>query len=100
MTRRRIIAVILILFGLGLAYFDLSSLRPFKLGLDLRGGSHLVYQADTSALPAGADIGEAMSSLREVIERRVNTFGVGEPLIQVAQSGLQMHQARYRAWVE
>ena len=88
MTRRRIIAVILILFGLGLAYFDLSSLRPFKLGLDLRGGSHLVYQADTSALPAGADIGEAMSSLREVIERRVNTFGVGEPLIQVEQSGL------------
>ncbi|MFH1170084.1 MAG: protein translocase subunit SecD [Candidatus Vogelbacteria bacterium] len=88
MTRRRIIAVVLILFGLGLAYFDLSSLRPFKLGLDLRGGSHLVYQADTSALPAGADIGEAMSSLREVIERRVNTFGVGEPLIQVEQGGL------------
>ncbi len=99
MTRRRIIAVILILFGVGLAYFDsypfLASAnqtawfyRPFKLGLDLRGGSHLVYQADTSDLPAGTDIGEAMSSLREVIERRVNAFGVGEPVIQVEQAGL------------
>jgi protein-export membrane protein SecD len=88
MTRRRIIAVILILFGLGLTYFDLSSLRPFKLGLDLREGSHLVYQADTSALPTDVDVGEAMASLREVVERRVNTFGVREPLIQVEQVGI------------
>src|SRR3989344_9288139 len=69
MTRRRIFAIILILFGLGLAYFDLSAYRPFKLGLDIRGGSHLIYQADTSALPAGVAVGEAMTSLREVIER-------------------------------
>lgn len=60
--------------------------RPFKLGLDLSGGSHLVYEADTSTL-GGADIGEAMNSLREVIERRVNIFGVSEPIIQVEQSG-------------
>ena len=99
MTRRRIFAIILILFGLALAYFDgypfLTSAnpqtwfyRPFKLGLDLRGGSHLIYQADTSVLSSGADIGDAMSSLREVIERRINVFGVGEPVIQVEQVGV------------
>src|SRR3989344_3071247 len=99
MFRRRFFAVLLILFGLFLAYFDgypfLASAnpeawfyRPFKLGLDLRGGSHLVYQADISTLPAAADIGEAMASLKEVIERRVNVFGVSEPLIQVEQAGV------------
>ncbi|HEY4476986.1 MAG TPA: protein translocase subunit SecD [Candidatus Paceibacterota bacterium] len=99
MFQRRFFAVVLILFGLLLAYFDGYSFlasanpeawfyRPFKLGLDLRGGSHLIYQADTSTLPATADIGEAMSSLKEVIERRVNAFGVGEPLIQVEQVGV------------
>lgn len=88
MMRRRIFAVVLILFGLGLAYFDLSDYRPFKLGLDLKGGSHLVYEAETSVLPNDADVGEAMSSLREVIERRINSFGVAEPLIQVEQAGI------------
>src|SRR3989338_4079486 len=99
MFQRRFFAVVLILFGLLLAYFDgypfLASAnpeawfyRPFKLGLDLRGGSHLVYQADISTLPAAADIGEAMASLKEVIERRVNVFGVSEPLIQVEQAGV------------
>lgn len=60
--------------------------HPFKLGLDLSGGSHLVYQGDVSNLPA-ADVPEAMSSLRDVIERRVNAFGVGEPIVQVEESG-------------
>ncbi|MEK6821150.1 MAG: protein translocase subunit SecD, partial [archaeon] len=103
MTQRRIFAMILLLFGLGVAYFDgypfLASAdqtawiyRPFKLGLDLRGGSHLVYQADTTALPSGADIGEAMSSLREVIEKRVNGFGIGEPLIQAERLGLGVNE--------
>lgn len=48
-----------------------------RLGLDLRGGSHLVLQADP---PPGyeGDIGQAMDVAREVIERRVNEFGVSE----------------------
>lgn len=58
----------------------------FKLGLDLSGGSHLVYSADTSKL-APQDVPAAMQSLREVIERRVNAFGVGEPVVQVEQGG-------------
>src|SRR3989338_8619818 len=59
----------------------------FKLGLDLRSGSHLVYRADTSLLE-GADVKGAMESLREVIERRVNLFGVSEPIVQVEEGGL------------
>lgn len=59
----------------------------FKLGLDLSGGTHLVYKADTSHL-AGGDVPGAMAALRDVIERRVNLFGVSEPIVQTEQSGL------------
>jgi preprotein translocase subunit SecD len=54
-----------------------------KLGLDLQGGTHLVYEGDLGdiALEARAD---AMNSVRDVIERRVNAFGVSEPLVQVS----------------
>jgi protein-export membrane protein SecD len=55
---------------------------PFRLGLDLQGGTHLVYQADVSEIPEGGR-GEALSGVRDVIERRVNVFGVSEPLVQV-----------------
>src|SRR3989344_642603 len=58
---------------------------PFRLGLDLSGGSHLIYKADVSAVPDG-QVGESMEALRDVIERRVNLFGVAEPIVQV-QSG-------------
>jgi protein-export membrane protein SecD len=47
----------------------------------------LVYDADTSKI-AAADVPDAMASLREVIERRINVFGVAEPIIQAEQSGL------------
>ncbi|OGM08571.1 protein-export membrane protein SecD [Candidatus Woesebacteria bacterium RBG_13_34_9] len=51
------------------------------LGLDLAGGSHLVFEADTSKL-SGEDKKQALESLRNVIERRVNLFGVSEPNVQ------------------
>lgn len=54
-----------------------------KLGLDLIGGSHLVFEADTSALSEEKKK-EALSSLEEVVSRRVNMFGVSEPSIQLA----------------
>lgn len=57
-----------------------------KFGLDLQGGSHFVFEADTSKLKA-ADINDAIASTRNIIERRVNLFGVSEPTIQVLQSG-------------
>lgn len=58
----------------------------FKLGLDLSGGTHLVYGTDTSGLPA-EQVNDSLATLREVIERRVNAFGVGEPVVQTQQGG-------------
>lgn len=54
--------------------------RPYVLGLDLQGGVQLVYQADLTSV---VDKSGAMSGLRDVIERRVNMFGVSEPVVQI-----------------
>jgi preprotein translocase subunit SecD len=54
-----------------------------KLGLDLQGGTSLVYEADLKNIPSG-DQADAMNSARDVIERRVNAFGVSEPVVQVS----------------
>ena len=54
--------------------------KPYVLGLDLQGGVSLVYQADLSQVN---DKSSAMSELRDVIERRVNMFGVSEPTVEV-----------------
>jgi len=56
--------------------------KPFRLGLDLQGGVSLVYEADLSNVEQ-RNRGEAMAGLRDVIERRVNLFGVTEPVVQV-----------------
>ncbi|HDQ16607.1 MAG TPA: protein translocase subunit SecD [Candidatus Vogelbacteria bacterium] len=60
--------------------------RPFALGLDLAGGAHLVYEADVSELESH-EVRDSLNTLREVIERRINVFGVSEPLVQVEQGG-------------
>src|SRR3989344_4070918 len=60
--------------------------RPWKLGLDLVGGSHLVYEIDMKDVPA-ADRDSVAEGLRDVIEKRVNLFGVSEPQVYRAQSG-------------
>ncbi len=59
---------------------------PFRLGLDLLGGTHLVYTADMSEIEPG-DRTSALEGVRDVIERRVNVFGVSEPLVQTTISG-------------
>ena len=56
---------------------------PFRLGLDLLGGTHLVYEADLSQI-GDVQAGEAMRGVRDVVERRVNFFGVSEPVVQVS----------------
>src|SRR3990167_5779817 len=58
------------------------SARPFRLRLDLLGGTHLVYQADLSKVKTSA--ADSMSGVRDVVERRVNLFGVAEPVVQVS----------------
>jgi preprotein translocase subunit SecD len=58
----------------------------FRLGLDLLGGTHLVYKADVKNIPA-KDRASAVEGVRDVIERRVNVFGVSEPIVQTSRSG-------------
>src|SRR3989344_1160616 len=99
MIYRRLLMVVMLSLTAGLAWFDFSAYRPFHLGLDLRGGSHLVYEADVSQLSSNNDIKEAMASLRGVIERRINAFGVAEPVIQTEAAGLGT-AARQRLIVE
>jgi protein-export membrane protein SecD len=92
MLRTRIFALILLLAGVGIGWFVTGLYNaphiPFKYGLDLEGGTHLLYQADISNLAAGSDVGDAMNTLRDVVERRVNLFGVSEPLVQVEKGGV------------
>lgn len=81
-------------FG-GIVYPELPASVPLskwlnkyhpKLGLDLQGGAHLVYQADVSQIPE-ADRADAVAGVRDVIERRVNALGVSEPLVQTNMIG-------------
>ncbi|MFA6423774.1 MAG: protein translocase subunit SecD [Candidatus Magasanikbacteria bacterium] len=61
--------------------------KGFNLGLDLQGGAHLVYQADTTQVP-DADRVDAVEGVRDVIERRVRGgLGVAEPLVQTTKVG-------------
>ena len=62
---------------------DYSKSYKLNLGLDLQGGTHLVYEGDLKDITTDAH-GDAMNSVRDVIERRVNSFGVSEPVVQVS----------------
>ncbi|OGE76225.1 MAG: protein-export membrane protein SecD [Candidatus Doudnabacteria bacterium RIFCSPHIGHO2_01_52_17] len=64
-----------------LGLVKISKVFPFRLGLDLQGGTHLVYEGNLSDIASG-DRDDAMDSVRGVIERRVNAFGVAEPVVQ------------------
>lgn len=103
MLKTRITALIILLLGVGVAFFvyrsEVSHMNvvkgaqetklskyPFKLGLDLSGGTHLVYRADVKAIQPG-EVNDAMASLRDVIERRINIFGVSEPVVTVENGG-------------
>jgi protein-export membrane protein SecD len=66
--------------------YDFLSKVKVNLGLDLQGGIHLEYKADMSNVESSKKA-DALQGAQDVIERRINAFGVGEPLIQTARSG-------------
>ncbi|HLD22276.1 MAG TPA: protein translocase subunit SecD [Patescibacteria group bacterium] len=57
-----------------------------QLGLDLQGGASLLYNADVSNVP-DADRQNSLNGVRDIIEQRINAFGVSEPNIQTIRSG-------------
>ncbi len=87
------ILLVIMLLSACAAVFDydplwrtISSFRPWNLGLDLAGGSLLKYQIDLSQIPS-ADKNSVVSGMRDVIEKRVNLFGVSEPRVYTEASG-------------
>ncbi|MBX5490549.1 MAG: protein translocase subunit SecD [Chloroflexi bacterium] len=53
-----------------------------RLGLDLQGGTRLVLQANLAGVPDN-ERGDRMQGVKNVIERRINAFGVAEPIVQL-----------------
>jgi protein-export membrane protein SecD len=95
MSKNRLIAIILLFASILIGYFSIQTENtkfPFKFGLDIAGGTHLVYVADTSKVEP-SEISGSMSALRDVIEKRTNLFGVAEPLVQTEEgSGPDGHR--------
>ncbi len=96
MKNTRFVAILIIILAVGIGAFNYYSefqpnskvgQFPFKLGLDLNGGSHLVYQADVSKIEPN-EVADSMQTLRDVIENRINVFGVSEPIVQVEEAKL------------
>jgi len=70
---------------INISYKDFQIRKEFdlKFGLDLAGGSHLVFEADTSKIEdERKEI--AVEGLKNAIERRVNLFGISEPNVQTS----------------
>lgn len=85
---------LLLVLTLSLVFIDLTPKFKTHLGLDLSGGIHVTLEADMKEI-APSDRNSALESAREVIERRVNLFGVGEPIVQSSRS-----EEHYRIIVE
>ena len=57
--------------------------KDFQLGLDLKGGSYLLYEADLSKKDPSLSDAQVMAAVQSKIERRVNSTGTTEPIIQL-----------------
>ena len=66
------------------SFFSITKSLSFKKGLDLAGGTSLTFKADMNNVPSDQR-DQALRSAKEVIERRINIFGVSEPIIQTAK---------------
>lgn len=75
----------LILIIIGIVALAIWAIYPLEekinLGLDLKGGMHLILEADLSKFPPEEDVGEAMDLAMEIVRNRIDQFGVREPTI-------------------
>jgi preprotein translocase subunit SecD len=81
-------------FDFSFGNFKLEKELELKQGLDLAGGTHLVFKAKMEGV-SEEDRSAALDAARNNIERRVNFFGVSEPLVQTSKVGEE-----YRLLVE
>lgn len=77
-----------------LSIFGFKKEIKTNLGLDLQGGSHLVYDVETKNIRK-EDLKEAIEGARDIIEKRVNFFGISEPVVKTIKTG-----ENYRIYVD
>jgi preprotein translocase subunit SecD len=65
---------------------EITNDLPLKEGLDIQGGMQLILQADMTKIPE-SDRETALESAKEIIQRRVDLYGVSEPVIQTIHNG-------------
>ncbi|MDD5431043.1 MAG: protein translocase subunit SecD [Candidatus Pacebacteria bacterium] len=91
-NKNLLLFIVVVALAVGAAFFVYPNSNfaqknlPWRLGLDLVGGSYLVYEVDMSDV-ATRDQDAVMNGLRDVIEKRVNLFGVTEPRVTVSRAG-------------
>ncbi|MGQ9546183.1 MAG: protein translocase subunit SecD [Dehalococcoidia bacterium] len=101
MSSRNVYLLIFILVLFGFALWSIIPLdrhvlgrEGLRLGLDLAGGSYLVYEADLTQIEPGNEA-ETMDGVRGVIERRINALGVTEPIVEI-----QRQEGKYRVAIQ
>ena len=85
MARRNTVVLFIILalfaFAVCAIIYPLFGREEIRLGLDLKGGLHLVYKADMSGVEAGQE-SSVIEGVIAVIQNRINPLGVTEPVIE------------------
>lgn len=109
MWKKRIGALVLLVIAVGVGYFvywsEVTGKRPFKLGLDLSGGTYLLYKVDVSKIDP-KQIPDIMDSLPGFIEKRISqketagALGVLEANIHTETTSLAGNQVEYRVGIE
>ena len=64
--------------------------RNWRLGLDLVGGTYLIYKIDLTNVPS-PEKDSVATGLRDVMEKRVNAFGVSEPQVYLTKTGKEIN---------
>jgi preprotein translocase subunit SecD len=72
-------------FSFKIGNFEFKKNLDLRYGLDLAGGSSLLYDIDTTKVPS-SDVSSALESLKGNIERRVNLFGISEANVKLTNS--------------
>lgn len=97
--RTRVLPVLIFLLTLAAVWVSLPSANflpdklrsysgrfPLKLGLDLQGGTELILQTQMGNISQDAK-DSALESAKEVIERRVNLYGISEAVVRSSKLG-------------
>ncbi len=88
--KNKILAIFFVIIAFLLAFFYLNpenSKKDFAFGLDLSGGTEIIYEADISEIRL-EDVDESLEALRGVLQKRLNTYGTSEVSILIEKPSL------------